>query len=93
MGKTFCNEACRKAFRNRMLAEGAPIAALVKAWTMTRHAKPGSREAEVCTYARSQITQIAAMFNEQDEEAGRPDAVAYVETLMASGTLYVDRRR
>lgn len=93
LGKTFCSTACRRSFQNRMLAEGAPIVALVKAWTMTRHAKPGSREAEICTFARSQITQIASAFNERDEEAGRPSAVDYVETLMNSGTLWVDRSR
>lgn len=92
-GKTFCNPTCRQGFNNRMKAEGAPIAALVKAWTMTRHAKPGTREAEVCRYARSQLTQIASDFNERDDDAGRPSAVAYVETLMRAGTLYCDRRR
>lgn len=92
-GKTFCSTTCRQGFNNRMKAEGAPIAALVKAWTMTRHAKPGTREAEVCRYARSQLTQIAAEFNDRDDEAGRPSAVAYVETLMRAGTLYCDRQR
>lgn len=92
-GKTFCTNQCRQAFNNRMKGEGAPVAALVKAWTMTRHAKPGTEEAEVCRYAMSQLTQIARDFNDRDEDAGRPSAVAYVKTLMASGTLYCDRAR
>ena len=92
-GKTFCSNGCRTSFNNRMKAEGAPIAALVKAWTLTRHAKPGTEEAEVCRFARSQLTQIAAAFNERDEDAGRPSAIDYVRTLMASGTLYCDRSR
>ena len=91
--KTFCSQTCRQGFNNRMKAEGAPIAALVKAWTLTRHAKPGTREAEVCRYARSQLTQIAGDFNERDQNERRPSAVDYVETLMASGTLYCDRSR
>lgn len=92
-GKTFCGPTCRQGFNNRMKAEGAPIVALVKAWTETRHAKPGSEEAEVCRFARSQLTQIASQFNEADDEAGRPSAVAYVKTLMRSRTLYCDRTR
>lgn len=93
LGRVFCEPACRQGFNNRMKAEGAPIAALVKAWTMTRHAKAGSEEAEVCRFARSQLTQIAAGFNDRDEDNGRPSAVDYVRTLMASGTLYCDRAR
>lgn len=93
MGKSFCSTPCRVTFNNRMKAEGAPLAALVKAWTLTRHAKPGSHEAEVCRFARSQITAIASLLNDEDQDKGRPSAVAYVETLMASGTLYMDRRR
>jgi len=91
--KTFCTTPCRQKFNNRMKGEGAPIAALVKAWTMTRHAKAGTEEAEVCRFARSQLTQIAAAFNERDSDKGRPSAVDYVRTLMASGTLYCDRAR
>lgn len=91
LGRTFCTATCRTAFNNRMKGEGAPLAALVKAWTMTRHAVPGSREAEVCRYARSQITAIARALNVADRENGRGDAVAYVETLMASGTDWADR--
>lgn len=92
-GKTFHDQACRQAFANRMKAEGAPIAALAKAWVMTRHAKPDTEEAEVCRYARTQLSQIAATFNDRDQDAGRPSAVDYVKTLMRSGTLYCDRRR
>lgn len=93
LGKTFCSTRCRTRFNNRMKAEGAPIAALVKAWTMTRHAKPGTDEAEICRWARSELTHIAKGFNEADRDAGRPSAVEYVETLRRSGTLYDDRKR
>lgn len=93
LGRVFCSTPCRLAFNNRMKTEGAPIAALVKAWTMTRHAKPGSEEAEVCRFARNQLTEIARLHNEADDEAGRPSAVDYVRSLMQSGTIYADRRQ
>lgn len=66
---------------------------LVKAWTATRHAPPGSREAKVCAYARREITQIASLHNEEDVAENRTSAIAYVEALMANKTMFVDRRR
>lgn len=69
------------------------MAALVKAWTATRHAKPGTREAEICRYARSEITKIAQHFNEEDEESGRQSAIEYVDSLMRTGTFWMDRTR
>lgn len=92
-GRVFCTSTCRTGFQNRMKAEGGVLAALIKAQTLTRHAKPGTREAEICSFARSQITQIAAYFNDRDEEEGRPSAVDYVGTLMDSGFIYMDRVR
>lgn len=93
MGKVFCEDKCRTGFANRMKAEGGPLAAFIKAWTMTRHAKAGTREAEICRYARTQITQISSYLNDKDREAGRPPALDYVETLMQSGSNYMDRIR
>lgn len=90
MGKAFCGDKCRTAFHARAKAEGGPMVALVKAWTMTRHAKPGTREAEICRYARSELTAIASYFNERDEAEGR-SAVDYVATLMDAGTIWADR--
>lgn len=89
----FCpGDTCRKAFDNRKLSQGGPMAPLVKAWIATRHAKPGTREAEICAYARRELTQMASDLNELDERANR-SAVDYVETLMRSGTMWVDRAR
>ena len=59
----------------------------------TRHAKPGTLEAEVSRFARSEITSISSIFNDKDEAAGRPPAWRYVESLMRSGTRYMDRRK
>lgn len=92
-GKTFCTESCRASFKNRMRCEGVALAPLVKASFMGRHAKPGSREAEICRFARRQLAQIAGELNDADAANGRPDALAYVETLMHSGFTWLDRRR
>jgi len=91
MGKRFCSDPCRRSFLNRHTSEGAVLAPFVKAWHATRHAKPGSREAAICTFARGQITEISRLFLDRDKEEGR-DVVAYVGQLMDSGTLYIDRR-
>jgi len=92
MGKSFCSDQCRTRFHAVHRSEGFALAALVKAWHATRHAKPGTREAEICTFARNQLTQIARTFLDEDEEAGR-DVVAYVGGIMDSGIHWCDRRR
>lgn len=92
LGKTFCTDDCRRKFHAACKSEGGPLAPLVKAWHKTRHAAPGTVEAEVCRYARGQITKIAATFLEADEDMGR-DAVAYVQAMMESGFQYADRTR
>lgn len=92
MGKNFHSDACRQRFHNTSRAHGFVLAPLVKAWTSTRHAKEGTREAAICTFARGQITEIARMFLDADDEAKR-DPVAYVGALMDSGFIYADRRR
>jgi hypothetical protein len=93
LGKNYCTDTCRTTSNNRAKAEGAPLAALVKAWNATRHAKPGTREAEICRFARSELTAIAGFFNERDEDAGRASAVDYVASLMDSGLIWADRIR
>lgn len=92
LGKTFCSKDCRMAFNNRAKAEGAVMSALVKCWLANRHAKPGSREAELCRQARAELTEIGRMFIDADEQAGRPPVTDYVETLLRD-TLYIDRCR
>lgn len=92
LGKTFCSKDCRVEFGNRSAAEGKVMAALVKCWLGNRHAKPGSREAELCRRARAELTEIGRTFIEADEEAGRPPICDYVETLLRD-TIYMDRTR
>lgn len=91
LGKQFCTDGCRRSFHARMKAEGGPLAALVKAAIATRHAKSGTREAEICRFARREMTAIAQHLNERDNAAGRASALRYVETLMDGGTLWADR--
>jgi hypothetical protein len=93
LGKRFCSSTCRTSYANRQKAEGAVMASLVKCWLANRHAKPGSREAELCRRARAELTEIGRMFIEADMEAGRPPVVDYVEALFSDGTFYVDRTR
>jgi endogenous inhibitor of DNA gyrase (YacG/DUF329 family) len=92
LGRTFCSKDCRVAFNNRAKAEGAVVIALAKCWTANRHAKPGTREADLCRRARSELTEILRMMVDADEEAGRPPVADYVETLLRD-TLYCDRTR
>ncbi len=92
MGKRFCDSSCRTAFNNRAKAEGAVMAALVKCWVQNRHAKPGTREAELCRQSRSELTEMTRMFLDADKDAGRPPVADYVEQLLED-TLYVDRCR
>lgn len=92
LGKTFCSKAHRLAFNNRAKAEGAVIIALAKAWTLNRHAPSGTREAEICRSARSELTEILRMMLDADAAAGRPPITDYVEGLMRD-TFYCDRTR
>lgn len=97
-GRVFCpategRKACRELFANRAKSQGAPLLPLVLAWTETRHAKPGSREAEICKKARAEITAIARQFLDEAKAEGRPPAADYAETLFRSGERYMDRTR
>ena len=91
--KRFCSAACRKTWNNRQTVRGGPVMPILQAWHMTRHAKPGTREAEINRYARRELTSIASIFNEQDREAGRMSPLDVVGALMDSASLYVDRVR
>ena len=91
-GKRFCSDTCRRRFHAATVSDGQVLAPLVQAWIKTRHAKPGTRNAEICRYARQQIAEIAGLQLERHEELGR-DPVAFVAAMMDSGTRYIDRTR
>lgn len=79
-------------FNNRMAAEGKLLAPLVKAMMATRGGG-GRPVPEICGRARTEMTRIARLLNDADKAAGRPPVWQYVERLLDSGTLYMDRRR
>jgi len=43
--------------------------------------------------AMRELTQIVRDFIDEDRAAGRPPATDYMESLFATGFLYVDRKR
>jgi hypothetical protein len=92
LGKRFCSASCRRLFHNRSKGEGAVVAALVKAWVETRHAKQGSAKAKVCREARRELTEIASVLIQRDRDAGRPPAHLYVGSLLEESR-YIDRAR
>lgn len=107
LGRTFCKTACRDGWNARQKARGAVLAPYLMAWMSTRHAKPGTVEAQVCRDARAEVTAIARTFLLEDREAGRPPAENYAMTLLRPVfpgyedkpyearplSLYADRRR
>lgn len=85
--------ACAKAANNRNIVRGGPVVPIAMAWHATRHAKPGTREAEINRYARRELTAIMRTFNQEDAEAGRASAVELVGALMDAKSIYADRVR
>lgn len=92
-GMRFCGEPCRKAANNRNNSRGGAVVPLLQAWAMTRHAKPGTREAAINTYARREMTAIAAIYRDEDAAANRASVLDHVERMMAEQVKFVDRRR
>lgn len=92
-GRTFCRPRCRELFAARSKSEGAPVLLPFLTWMETRHAKPGTPEAELCREARREATAIARTLLEERAAAGMPPAREYFATLIASGERFMDRRR
>lgn len=90
--KRFCTPPCQVDFNNRMAAEGKILAPLVKAMFATRGGG-NTPTLPICGRARSELTRIARMLNDADKAAGRPPVHQYVQSLLDSGTLYMDRCR
>lgn len=84
---TFCSKTCKRAMNNRLLVEGAAMAAFVKAWRIDR----GS--GEIAQKSLAQLCEIADHFNAEDLRFKRPRADLYAATLLATGTRYFDRQR
>ena len=92
-GRIFCRQRCRELFASRAKSEGAPLLPFVLAAIETRHAKPGTREAEICRQARSEMTAIARDILNRRKADGMAPAADYAETLLATGERYMDRTR
>lgn len=93
MGKRFCTDDCREKFHARAKGEGAAAIKLVKAWVGTRHAPPGTREAEICRTARRELTQLAEVLIQRDRVNGRAPASDYIAALGEGGSMVTDRVR
>lgn len=88
----FCQPSCGKAWNNRHTAKGGPLAQLVKAWLATRHAKPGTRDAEICRYARAELTRMGRDLLDDDTAHDR-DVTDVVGAMMDAGESYADRQQ
>lgn len=88
----FCQPACAKAWNNRNVAQGGPMVQLVKAWLQTRHAKPGTREADICRYARAELTRLGRQYLDDDAAHDR-DPLAIVGAMMDAGDMVEDRQQ
>lgn len=97
IGQRFCNPKsarvapCALAWGRVNTARGGPVVPVLQAWAMTRHAKPGTREAEINRYARRFLTDAARHMNAQDAESPRASVLEYVGGLMDSREIYADR--
>lgn len=83
----FCSEAHKRAYGNRLLAQGLPVIGLLKAWRMDR----GS--GEIAQKAFSQVCTILDEMNAEDARQGRARPDLYAAKLMANSGMYIDRQR
>jgi len=83
---------CQQAYANRLALRGKIMAPYVLAWLEGRgggHTKPHP----IAGDAMRELTQIGRDFIEEDREARRPPATSYLESLLADGFRYCDRRK
>jgi hypothetical protein len=83
----FCCDEHKKTYGNRLLAQGLPVIALLKAWRKDRGT------GEIAQKAFAQVCQIVDQFNAEDDAAGRPRPDLYAAKLMHNSSLYIDRAR
>lgn len=83
----FCSDAHKRAYGNRLLAQGLPVIGLLKAWRMDR----GS--GEIAQKAFSQVCAILDEMNAVDIAAGRVRPDLYAAKLMVNSGQYIDRQR
>lgn len=83
----YCSNYCKRQMNNRLMAEGAAVIGLIKAWRIDRGT------GEIAKRSFQQVCEIVDLLNAQDKEASRPRADYYAATLLADGTRYFDRQR
>lgn len=84
---------CATAWGNRNTSRGGAVVPIMLAWAMTRHAKSGTREADINRYARRELTAMARDMIDEDKAEDRGSVLEYVGALMDSRAQYVDRKR
>jgi hypothetical protein len=91
-GATFCSTPHRVAHERRRMARGKVLAPYVLAWI---EGKGGGHSGvdPIAAKAMRELTAIARGYVDEDRKAGRPSALAYMETLLADGARYFDRQR
>ena len=70
--QVFCTPAHKTAFWNRQAKRGKVLMPLLLTMTNERRAPSGSEDAELCSYARNTVYELAAIWNAEDKDAGRP---------------------
>lgn len=89
--KMYCSgpgkrSSCAIEAQNRAVARGAAIVRWAQAWRIDR----GS--GEIAKGSLDQLCNIVDSFNAEDLAAKRPRADLWASKLLASGSLYIDRR-
>ena len=88
--RTFCSDEHKTAFHRREQKEGRAIIALAKAWRVSRNR---SEDRETGRKALSEMCSILDGFISDDRKAGRPRPTQYVNQMLSTGFLYIDRKR
>lgn len=84
---TFCSKEHKRAYGNRLLAQGLPVIGLLKAWRIDRGT------GEIAQKAFSQVCTILDEMNAEDARQGRVRPDLYASKLMANSGQYIDRQR
>jgi len=84
--------ACAVAFARRSETRGKVVMPYLMAWLEGRGG--GNTPAHpVAGWAMKEMTQMVRDFIDEDRAEGRPPSTLYAETMQATGTLYIDRRK
>lgn len=88
--RMYCDKVCKRESNNLDLQRSVQLMALAQVWYANRHAKKGSEEAELSSYARGQMGQLLARYNREDKARGR-DQGRLVKPRFERGELVIDK--